>query len=114
MASWIYNALLGAPIDVAAKKPLLSGESDYPIDKKTSGADGTTKKSSPPRLLELPALNILRQSRVILASASPRRKQLLQRVSLHAPPSCSPTLIICAAWPPKPGSDPLDVRGRPR
>lgn len=36
----------------------------------------------PPLPLELPALALLRGKRIILASASPRRKQLLAQVSL--------------------------------
>jgi septum formation protein len=40
----------------------------------------------PPLLpLDLPALNQLRQKRVVLASASPRRKQLLSIVSMLLP-----------------------------
>ncbi|OAL38678.1 septum formation protein Maf [Fonsecaea nubica] len=37
----------------------------------------------PPPPLELPALNLLRNKRIILASQSPRRKQLLGQIGLH-------------------------------
>ncbi|KAH0835134.1 septum formation protein Maf [Fonsecaea monophora] len=37
----------------------------------------------PPPSLELPALNLLRNKRIILASQSPRRKQLLGQIGLH-------------------------------
>ncbi|KIX92281.1 uncharacterized protein Z520_12027 [Fonsecaea multimorphosa CBS 102226] len=37
----------------------------------------------PPPPLELPALNLLRNKRTILASQSPRRKQLLAQIGLH-------------------------------
>ncbi|OAP58810.1 septum formation protein Maf [Fonsecaea erecta] len=37
----------------------------------------------PPPLLELPALNLLRNKRIVLASQSPRRKQLLAQIGLH-------------------------------
>ncbi|KIW28703.1 septum formation protein Maf [Cladophialophora immunda] len=37
----------------------------------------------PPPPLELPALNLLRNKRIILASQSPRRKQLLAQIGLH-------------------------------
>ncbi|OQV04432.1 hypothetical protein CLAIMM_09315 [Cladophialophora immunda] len=37
----------------------------------------------PPPPLELPALSLLRNKRIILASQSPRRKQLLAQIGLH-------------------------------
>jgi hypothetical protein len=40
-----------------------------------------------PLPLDIPILNLLRGKRVILASASPRRKQLLVQVHLSIPPS---------------------------
>ena len=41
-----------------------------------------SRRLRPPPPLELPALNLLRGRRVILASASPRRKQLLAQIGL--------------------------------
>ena len=41
-----------------------------------------SRRLRPPPPLELPALTLLRNSRVILASASPRRKQLLAQIGL--------------------------------
>ncbi|KAK4543964.1 hypothetical protein LTR36_004738 [Oleoguttula mirabilis] len=50
----------------------------------------TSTNNAPPRLgprlplpLDLPALNMIRGKRVILASASPRRRQLLAQIGLH-------------------------------
>ena len=40
------------------------------------------RRLRPPPPLELPALNLIRNKRVILASASPRRKQLLAQIGL--------------------------------
>ena len=41
-----------------------------------------SRRLRPPPPLELPSLNLLRNRRVILASASPRRKQLLAQIGL--------------------------------
>lgn len=45
-----------------------------------TGAPAPSSGPRPPLPLNLPALNMLRGQRVILASASPRRKQLLAQV----------------------------------
>ena len=59
-------------------------------------SNGTVAKPPPVRLplpLDLPALNAIRNRRVILASASPRRKQLLAQVSyIELRTCCSPII----------------------
>lgn len=53
-----------------------------PITEKPNGANGAAPRGPrPPFPLDLPALNMIRGKRVILASASPRRRQLLAQVS---------------------------------
>ncbi|KAF1914359.1 Maf-like protein-domain-containing protein [Ampelomyces quisqualis] len=48
-----------------------------------SGTSGARRAPpGPPPLLNLPALNTLRRERVVLASASPRRRQLLAQIGL--------------------------------
>jgi septum formation protein len=51
-----------------------------PISEKSNGAGGPPRGPRPPFPLDLPALNMIRGKRVILASASPRRRQLLAQV----------------------------------
>ncbi|KAI7066295.1 hypothetical protein KC365_g19050, partial [Hortaea werneckii] len=49
-----------------------------PAEKSNAGPQAPLRRGpGPPRPLDLPALNELRGKRVILASASPRRRQLL-------------------------------------
>jgi len=67
----------------------------YEIASQPSPSPGGPRKAPlrPPPPLELPALNLLRGKRVILASASPRRKQLLAQiglVNLEVIPSTAP------------------------
>lgn len=49
----------------------------------TAGAPGGQPRPRAPLPLNIPALNALRGRRVILASASPRRKQLLSQIGLN-------------------------------
>ncbi|KAI9892120.1 MAG: hypothetical protein M1814_001826 [Vezdaea aestivalis] len=73
-----------------AEKAALSEKSRIPIDAPPS-YEATTQSLRPqnaprprgPLPLDLPALNLLKGKRIILASASPRRKQLLAQVGLH-------------------------------
>lgn len=68
------------PYDDAAKVPLLSDrKSPGPPDGKR-GPPGPPRGPPPP--LSIPVLDELRRKRVILASASPRRKQLLAQLGL--------------------------------
>ncbi|KAB2106209.1 hypothetical protein AG0111_0g5470 [Alternaria gaisen] len=75
------------------KEPLLPSEpppsyedarkSPLPHNRSASGAPlGKRPPPGPPPPLNLPALNELRGSRVVLASASPRRRQLLAQIGL--------------------------------
>ncbi|CAI9629429.1 maf-domain-containing protein [Alternaria burnsii] len=75
------------------KEPLLPSEpppsyedarkSPLPHNRSASGApSGKRPPPGPPPPLNLPALNELRGSRVVLASASPRRRQLLAQIGL--------------------------------
>ncbi|KAL1795167.1 hypothetical protein ACET3X_006983 [Alternaria dauci] len=75
------------------KEPLLPSEpppsyedarkSPLPHNTSASGAPlGKRPPPGPPPPLSLPALNELRGSRVVLASASPRRRQLLAQIGL--------------------------------
>ncbi|KAI4953421.1 hypothetical protein J4E91_002268 [Alternaria rosae] len=75
------------------KEPLLPSDpppsyedarkSPIPQNKSGSGAPLTKRPPpGPPPPLSLPALNELRGSRVVLASASPRRRQLLAQIGL--------------------------------
>jgi hypothetical protein len=65
-----------APID-----PPPYTDNPLPISEKSNGAGGPPRGPRPPFPLDLPALNMIRGKRVILASASPRRRQLLAQVS---------------------------------
>ncbi|CBX97554.1 hypothetical protein IAQ61_001233 [Plenodomus lingam] len=58
----------------ARKSPAPDGKGTPPISKRPP--------PGPPPPLNLPALNELRRSRVVLASASPRRRQLLAQIGL--------------------------------
>ncbi|KAJ4321092.1 hypothetical protein N0V94_003039 [Neodidymelliopsis sp. IMI 364377] len=70
------------PYEDAAKVPLLSDrKSPGPQDSKRP-PPGPPPPRGPPPPLSLPSLNELRRKRVILASASPRRKQLLAQIGL--------------------------------
>ncbi|KAI7210955.1 maf-like protein [Hortaea werneckii] len=54
-----------------------------PAEKSNAGPQAPLRRGpGPPRPLDLPALNELRGKRVILASASPRRRQLLAQIGL--------------------------------
>jgi septum formation protein len=55
-------------------------DTPQPISEKSNGAGGPPRGPRPPFPLDLPALNMIRGKRVILASASPRRRQLLAQV----------------------------------
>ncbi|KAL6706385.1 hypothetical protein ACN47E_005491 [Coniothyrium glycines] len=62
--------------DDARKSPIA-------LDRSPSGTPGGKRPPpGPPPPLALPALNLLRRSRVVLASASPRRRQLLAQIGL--------------------------------
>ncbi|KAH0606837.1 uncharacterized protein H6S33_003671 [Morchella sextelata] len=80
MASWLYNTLLGGdnPTPGAIRLP-----DSASAPSSTAPPPYTRTKSPRPRApLSLPALDALRGKRVILASASPRRKQLLSQIGL--------------------------------
>jgi septum formation protein len=64
-----------APID-----PPPYTDNPIPISEKANGPPGQPRGPRPPFPLDLPALNMIRGKRVILASASPRRRQLLAQV----------------------------------
>ena len=64
-----------APID-----PPPYTDNPIPVSEKSNGAGGPPRGPRPPFPLDLPALNMIRGKRVILASASPRRRQLLAQV----------------------------------
>lgn len=71
------------PYEDAAKEPLLSDrKSPGPSDSKQPPR-GPPPPRGPLPPLSLPVLNELRRKRVILASASPRRKQLLAQLGLQ-------------------------------
>lgn len=59
-------------------------DNPIPIPEKSNGAGGQPRGPRPPFPLDLPALNMIRGKRVILASASPRRRQLLAQVRRFA------------------------------
>jgi septum formation protein len=62
-----------------------------PITEKPNGANGAAPRGPrPPFPLDLPALNMIRGKRVILASASPRRRQLLAQVRCGGSPRNHP------------------------
>lgn len=78
MASWLYNTLIGSgPVQSEGKIRL---PADLPPSYDPSTAPPKPAQRGPRPPLDLPALNLLRGKRVILASASPRRKQLLAQV----------------------------------
>ncbi|KAL7266100.1 hypothetical protein RUND412_011367 [Rhizina undulata] len=85
--SWLYNALLGSgPANVTVNSSRVPSNPPPPYE--ASGGDGGGKKPrpismAPRRPLDLPSLNLLRGKRVILASASPRRRQLLSQIGLN-------------------------------
>jgi hypothetical protein len=56
-------------------------DNPLPVSEKSNGAGASPRGPRPPFPLDLPALNMIRGKRVILASASPRRRQLLAQVS---------------------------------
>lgn len=57
---------------------------DIPAPSSAAGpAAGGRRPLRPPPPLDLPALSLLRNKRVILASQSPRRKHLLAQIGLH-------------------------------
>ncbi|KZM28047.1 uncharacterized protein EKO05_0003760 [Ascochyta rabiei] len=70
------------PYDDAAKVPLLSDRKSPGLSDSKSPPPGPPPPRGPPPPLSLPSLNELRRKRVILASASPRRKQLLAQLGL--------------------------------
>lgn len=83
-----------------------------------AGAPAPLRQKLPvrsPLPLELPALQKIRGKRVILASASPRRKQLLAQVRPQAANLGRSRLTIAAPldWPHEPRDYPLDCSRRP-
>ncbi|KAF2429439.1 Maf-domain-containing protein [Tothia fuscella] len=69
------------------KKSLLPAEPPPSYEKAvpSPGAPGLAVRPGPPRMplpLDLPALNMIKGKRVVLASASPRRRQLLAQIGL--------------------------------
>ncbi|KAF2681049.1 Maf-domain-containing protein [Lentithecium fluviatile CBS 122367] len=66
-----------------SKPPLVSANSSGLSEPVRSPGPGPRKGPLPLLPLDLPALNLLRGRRVVLASASPRRKQLLGLLGLH-------------------------------
>jgi hypothetical protein len=81
--SWLYTALVGgsaAPADTSASLPPMDPPPSYETSESlpTLAAKRMSRPLPPP--LDLPALNQIRGKRVILASASPRRRQLLSQV----------------------------------
>jgi hypothetical protein len=78
--------LATAAMDV--KEPLLPSEPppsyedarQSPLPHNTAPKSGGSRLRPPPPPLDLPCLNELRKSRVVLASKSPRRRQLLAQV----------------------------------
>jgi septum formation protein len=92
MATWLYNTLFGAAPQTitvgnpSSSVPLLSDTDTRRSEKPSpSGSSSVDKRSSmrPRPPLSLPALDLIRGKRVILASASPRRAQLLSLLSLN-------------------------------
>ena len=62
--------------------PAVPSEDPPSYDQVSGPVRTPSRRLRPPPPLELPALNVLRGKRVILASASPRRKQLLAQIGL--------------------------------
>lgn len=97
--SWLYNAIAGGvggnggqgaialPLDPPPTYSISASAGGPPASAAAVGGGGGGQlprgvKGRLPRPppLDLPALNMIRGKRVILASASPRRKQLLSQV----------------------------------
>ena len=68
---------------MASEKVPLEPPPSYDVSQPSDGGVTPTRPNGPrqPLPLNLPALNMIRGRRVILASASPRRRQLLAQVS---------------------------------
>jgi len=119
MATWIYNTVFGSgprsvqivssgssqSASLLPAGPPPSYETAASRDSKQPVGSGSGSGSPLRRLpLELPTLGLLRKKRVILASASPRRRQLLQlvRIPLSRPtptPFNHPSTIIANLSP---------------
>lgn len=90
MATWLYNTLIGGAPQRVEYHSAPTGHPDSPppyYDDAKVDFQPSTAKGRPPtarQLLDLPALTLLRSpgKRVILASASPRRRALLQQIGL--------------------------------
>jgi len=95
--SWLYNAIAGGvggnggqgaialPLDPPPTYSISASAGGPPAPTAAAGGGGQLPRGVKGRLprpppLDLPALNMIRGKRVILASASPRRKQLLSQV----------------------------------
>jgi hypothetical protein len=84
--------------------------SEPPSDLNNSSGPGTAPRPlrKGPLPLELPILQHLKSKRVILASASPRRKALLQQVRRASPLTLYHSILTqCVVWPHKPRDHPV-------
>ena len=81
-------------------------------DRSATGTPGARRPPpGPPPPLNIPTLNTLRRERVVLASASPRRRQLLAQV--RSPRTSHPLqLLTMLDWPHKHRRRPLEIRRR--
>lgn len=96
--SWLYSAIVGGgPQDVAAARPFAAVPSEPPPSYESFAVSppgpAKTKVALSRGPLDLPVLNLLCNGRFVLASASPRRQQLLAHVS--GPNTQSPFEASC-------------------
>ncbi|KAF3932800.1 hypothetical protein ABW19_dt0207864 [Dactylella cylindrospora] len=78
MFSWLTGSSTATPKD--PPPPAYRDDPELPFSSGQAGLYAQAAKHTRP--LDLPCLNLLRGKRVILASASPRRKQLLAQIGL--------------------------------
>lgn len=90
----LTSQAIDIPVSLHSSTIATMSDEKTPLDPPPSYDDGVQKQTpaggaAPPRRgplpLNLPALNVIRGKRVILASGSPRRKQLLAQVRFSCP-----------------------------
>ena len=120
-----YPSIVYLPAMSGEKSQLLPGEPPPAYEDVSAPTKNATPTKPPgPLPLDLPLIHTLRSKRVILASASPRRRQLLAQVMpVTLVPTFKLTIPVDRSHPPrdppfhptrKPPENPLPVRIRDR